>query len=89
MSSEQDEAKFNFEKTAPSRVGGVISGGYGKVDEFALLMRICRHERVNFLREIQNKQLFSITQKDMITGDSVLHLSVFQNKTEFIRMLIS
>ena len=67
------------------RVGAGKLGGspqkedmqYGKVDEFALLMRIVRHERVQFLKEIQYKQIFSITQKDMITGDSVLHLAVF------------
>lgn len=51
--------------------------GQGKIDEFALLVRIVKHERVNFLREIQYKQLFSTTQKDMLTGDSVLHLAVY------------
>ena len=56
----------------------------GKLDEFALLMRIVKHERFSFLREIQYKQLFSITQKDMLTGDSILHLAVFENKTEFV-----
>ena len=33
----------------------------GKIDEFALLMRIVRHERAEFLREIQYRQLFSIS----------------------------
>lgn len=62
---------------------------FGRIDEFAILMRIVRHERVQFLREIQYKQLFSITQKDMITGDSVIHLAVFEDKTDFVKKIIS
>ena len=62
---------------------------YGKVDEFALLMRMVRHERVQFLREIHYKQIFSITQKDMITGDSILHLAVFEGRTDFVKNLVS
>ena len=60
----------------------------GKVDEFSILMRIVKHERVQFLKEIQYKQVFSITQKDMITGDSILHLAVFENRTDFVRNIV-
>lgn len=51
-------------------------------------MRIVRLERINFLREIQYKQLFSVVQKDMKTGDSILHLAVFEAKTSFVRALL-
>ena len=51
-------------------------------------MRIVRLERVDFLREIQYKQLFSITQKDMKTGDSILHLAVFESKTSFVNAIL-
>jgi ankyrin repeat protein len=58
------------------------------VDEFALLMRMVRDERVQFLREIHYKQIFSVTQKDMITGDSALHLAVFEGRTDFVKNIV-
>jgi hypothetical protein len=51
-------------------------------------MRMVRHERVQFLREIHYKQIFSVTQKDMITGDSVLHLAVFEGRTDFVKNIV-
>jgi len=65
-----------------------LSKGSTGLDEFVLLMRIVRLERVHFLREIQYKQLFSIVQKDMKTGDSILHLAVFEGKNVFVRALL-
>eukprot|EP00347_Sterkiella_histriomuscorum_P013527 403364372 len=59
-----------------------------KIDEFALLIRIIKLERVHFLREIHYKQLFIITQKDMFTGDSILHYAIFDNKSELVRQII-
>ena len=59
-----------------------------KVDEFALLIRIVKLERIHFLREIHYKQLFIITQKDMLTGDSILHYAIFDDKTDFVRSII-
>ena len=32
-----------------------------KIDEFAILIRIVKHERIMFLKEIHHKQLFIIS----------------------------
>jgi ankyrin repeat protein len=40
------------------------------------------------LKEIYHKQLFIITQKDVFTGDSLLHYAIFDNKTEFVKHMI-
>ncbi|CDW75543.1 serine threonine-protein phosphatase 6 regulatory ankyrin repeat subunit a-like [Stylonychia lemnae] len=68
--------------------GGANNSIKSKIDEFTLLIRIIKLERIHFLKEIQFKQLFIITQKDMFTGDSILHYAIFDNKTELTKQII-
>jgi ankyrin repeat protein len=53
-----------------------------------ILMKIVNLEKVEFLKEILIKQAFSVTQKDMKTGDSILHIAVFQGKNDFVRAML-
>lgn len=53
-----------------------------------MLIRIVKHERIHFLKEIYNRQLFIITQKDVCTGDSLLHYCIFDNKTRLVKQII-
>ncbi|TNV74271.1 hypothetical protein FGO68_gene7239 [Halteria grandinella] len=59
-----------------------------KFDEWAILMRIVKTERVEFLKEILIKQAFTVTQKDVKTGDSILHIAAFQGKIGFVKAML-
>ena len=78
----------SVDRPSQAAVGQAKSDSPSKVDEFALLIRIVKLERIHFLKEISYRQLFSVTQKDVFTGDNVLHYAVLGNKGAFVEQAV-
>ena len=58
-----------------------------QIDEFRVLTEIVKKDRDDILREISNRQLLSVLQrddKDKEIGDTLVHYAVLSDKVNFI-----